>query len=93
MVGKRAPAPRNGGSARNAIWYVLGEELSAKVTHEQRNEALHSSQKVELSALLTESLARPDRGVGAVWSPSTGSRRPAQFRVLPRRHVAVYGAD
>ena len=92
MVGKRCPAPRNGGSSRNAIFYVLAEELTSKVTHERVNEPIQEGQRAELSALMAESLERRDRGVGVVWSPSTAADgRPSS--IYARGVMSLYTAD
>ncbi len=92
MVGKRCPAPRNGGSSRNAINYVLAEELTAKVQHDHANEPIRAEQHEQLSALMAESLARPDRGVGVVWSPSTAADgRPSS--VYCRGVTSLYTAS
>ena len=92
MVGKRCPAPRNGGSSRNAINYVLAEELTAKVQHDHANEPIRAEQHEQLSALMAESLARTDRGVGVVWSPSTAADgRPSS--VYCRGVTSLYTAS
>lgn len=76
-VGKRCRAPRGGGSARRAIRYVLGEELTAKVQHERIDDPLTAVQRNELAALLDESRRRPDFGVGVVWRPEASGPRPS----------------
>ena len=76
-VGKRCRAPRGGGSARRAIRYVLGEELTAKVKHERIDDPLTAVQRDELAALLDESRRRPDFGVGVIWRPEAGGPRPS----------------
>jgi ATP-dependent exoDNAse (exonuclease V) alpha subunit len=92
VVGKRCPAPRNGGSSRNAIFYVLAEELTSKVTHERVNEPIQEGQRAELSALMTEALERSDRGVGVVWSPAAAADgRPSS--IYARGVMSLYTAD
>ena len=76
-VGKRCRAPRGGGSARRAIRYVLGEELTAKVKHERMDDPLTAGQRDELAAFVVESRRRPDFGVGVVWRPEAGGFRPS----------------
>jgi len=92
VVGKRCPAPRNGGSSRSAINYVLAEELTAKVEHERANEPIRPEQRAQLSVLMAESLTRPDRGVDVVWSPSTAADgRPSS--VYCRGVTSLYTAS
>jgi hypothetical protein len=78
VIGKLCAAPRGGGSARNAIFYVLAEELTAKVSHAASEDAVQARQRAELSSVIAEANRRLDLGVGAIWAPQTGDgRRPS----------------
>src|ERR1039457_2774054 len=92
MVGKRVRAPRSGGSARNAIFYALAEEFTPHVQHHRENDPVHPEQRAELSRLMAESLAREDRGIGAVWAPATAADgRPSA--IFARGVTSLYTAD
>ena len=76
--GKFCAAPRGGGSASSAIRYILGEEMTAKVSHAERDEGLHASQTAGLGALFAEARERADLGAGKIWSPiAGGGTRPS----------------
>jgi flagellar biosynthesis GTPase FlhF len=76
MMYKSCPSPSDGGSAKGVTRYILGYELGAKQEEwEIRNASYH--------ALITESLQRPDFGVGTVWSPAVGEGiRPSSILAL-----------
>jgi AAA domain/Relaxase/Mobilisation nuclease domain len=91
-VGKRCAPPRGGGSARSAIKYVLAEELTAKVGHQQVNDPIHPEQREGLSLLMAEACARPDRGADVIWSPTTSDGlRPSS--IYARGVTSLYTAD
>jgi hypothetical protein len=73
---KSCAPPKDGGSAKGVVRYILGYELGAKREEwEIRNASYHS--------LIAESLARPDLGVGTVWRPAVGEGiRPSSVLVL-----------
>jgi hypothetical protein len=77
---KIATPSRGGSSARACIFYILGEELTEKVEHGQRNDSLQPQQKTHLSLLFAEARARSDLGVGTIWSPAAGGgNRPSSI--------------
>src|SRR3979411_2593434 len=91
-VGKRCAPPRGGGSARNAIYYLLAEELTAKVEHRKVNDPIQPEQREGLSALMAEACTRPDRGADVIWSPTTGDGiRPSS--IYTRGVTSLYTAD
>jgi hypothetical protein len=58
--------------------YVLGEELTDKVVHEQdRDNKLTSGQRGGLAALFAEARQREDLGANAIWKPAAGGTRPS----------------
>jgi hypothetical protein len=92
MIGKVCAAPRGGGSARNAIFYVIAEELTAKVRHGMMNDTVHSGQRAELSSVMAEANTRADLGAGVIWSPTSGDgRRPSA--IYARGVYSLYTAD
>ncbi len=76
MIYDHCPPPKDGGSAKGVVRYILGYELGTKREKwEERNASYH--------ALIAESLARPDFGVGQVWSPAMGGGiRPSSILAL-----------
>jgi hypothetical protein len=78
MQGKRCTPPRGGGSAFACMKYVLGEELTDKVVHEQdRDNKLTAGQRGGLAALFAEARQREDLGANAIWKPASGGTRPS----------------
>lgn len=69
---KDCPPPRGGGSARACLRYILGEELSHKVEHGQRDDPLQVSQLTDIEAIYAEARLLPEFGVGQPWSPIAG---------------------
>ena len=81
MVGKFCPSPRGGGTARGAVRYALGYELSAK-----------TDTREAYVALKAEAMQRDDFGVGVTWEPEAGGGiRPAAIHA--RRVTALVTAD
>ena len=85
MIAKRCAAPKDGGSARGNVRYILGYSLSEKrELWEEKNASYH--------ALMAESQARSDLGVGIAWKPEVGAGvRPSA--VLALNVVSLATAD
>jgi hypothetical protein len=85
VIAKRCAAPKDGGSARGNVRYILGYSLSEKrELWEEKNASYH--------ALMAESQARPDLGVGVTWKPDVGAGvRPSA--VLALNVVSLATAD
>ena len=76
MIYDHCAPPKDGGSAKGNVRYILGYELGAKKAEwEIRNASYH--------ALILEAQQRPDFGVGAVWQPTVGQGiRPSSVLAL-----------
>jgi hypothetical protein len=58
--------------------YVLGEELTDKVAHDQAwDNKLTTGQRGGLAALFAEARQREDLGANAIWKPAMGGTRPS----------------
>jgi len=78
LQGKRCAPPRGGGSASACVRYVLGEEMTDKVAHDQeRDNPLTLGQRGGLAALFEEARQREDLGANAIWKPAGGGDRPS----------------
>jgi hypothetical protein len=65
LIIKQGRTPKDGGSAKGNVKYILGYSLSTK-------RELWEEKNVTYHALMEEAGSRPDRGVGVVWSPEVG---------------------
>lgn len=94
MQGKRCAPPRGGGSASACIKYVLGEELTAKVEHDEATgNTLTAVQRSSLAALLDEARQRPDLGANVIWKPVGGGNRPSAIYARGVSSLATAATD
>jgi len=90
-VGKYARAPLRGrSSARAAINYILGEELTLKTTHAfARDNPLTVEQRGELRSVKDEARMRPDLGAKEPWRPVNGELTGRPSMVWSRGIVSI----
>ncbi len=90
-VGKYARAPLRGrSSARAAINYILGEELTVKTTHAfARDNPLSGEQRGELRSVKDEARMRPDLGANEPWRPVNGQLTGRPSMVWSRGIVSI----
>lgn len=100
MIVKVCGAPKGGGSARGAVEYILSEKLEQQVAQPSQGSigyamrAKAADPAASYEALVAESLARDDLGVGTVWSPTSGEgRRPSAILALNVGSLATAGLE
>jgi len=94
MQGKRCAPPRGGGSASACVTYILAEELTDKVEHEQaRDNPVTVGQRAGLTSIYEEALSREDLGVGTIWRPAGGGTRPCAIYARGVTSLATAALD
>ncbi|HEY5257231.1 MAG TPA: AAA family ATPase [Candidatus Baltobacteraceae bacterium] len=75
MNAKICAGPAGGGSARGLVRYIVADH---RLDLSDYGDPAYQARRAAYDAVMTEALARPDRGVGVVWRPSgSDGRRPS----------------